>query len=275
MYGGIETGGTKTVCAVGHDGTISHRIQFPTGEDPVALADTCARFFANHAVEALGVGTFGPCDPDPRSDTYGHLLSTPKPGFAHVDLLGLLAARIDVPIRLTTDVTAAVLGEARYGAAFGFTDVVYVTIGTGIGGGVISGGQLLHGAQHPEVGHMLLPVDSRGICPFHAGCWEGVASGPALQARLGVPATDLTDDDPAWLEQARIVASGVHNLTCVLSPQMVIIGGGVGSRDGLHCLLPDLVQESLGGYLPMPRIVKPALGSDAGVIGALTLAQMA
>jgi fructokinase len=102
-----------------------------------------------------------------------------------------------------------------------------------------------------------------------------VASGPALQARLGVPATDLTDDDPAWLEQARIVASGVHNLTCVLSPQMVIIGGGVGSRDGLHCLLPDLVQESLGGYLPMPRIVKPALGSDAGVIGALTLAQMA
>lgn len=274
MYGGIETGGTKTVCAVGHDGTISQRIQFPTGEDPVALADACARFFANHAVEALGVGTFGPCDPDPRSDTYGHLLSTPKPGFAHVDLLGLLAARIDVPMRLTTDVTAAVLGEARHGAAVGLTDVIYVTIGTGIGGGVISGGELLHGSQHPEVGHMLLPVDSRGICPFHAGCWEGVASGPALQARLGIPATDLTDDDPAWLEQARIVACGVHNLTCVLSPQMIIIGGGVGSRDGLHRLLPDLVHQSLGGYLPMPRIVRPALGSDAGVIGALTLAQM-
>lgn len=273
MYGGIETGGTKTVCAVGQDGTISQRVQFPTGDDPVALADQCAAFFASFPVAAIGVGTFGPCDPDPRSPTYGHLLATPKPGFTNVDLLGLLKARIDAPMSFTTDVSAAAWGEARFGAGVGVDNLVYVTIGTGIGGGVLSDGHLLHGAQHLEVGHMLLPGGGTGVCPFHGGCWEGRASGPAMQARLGRPATELTDDDPAWLEEASIVAAGLHNLTCTLSPQVVIVGGGVGSRDGLHRLLPALVEQSLAGYLRAPAIVKPTLGSDAGVVGAVALGQ--
>lgn len=273
MFGGIETGGTKTVCATGIDGTITARDQFPTGDDPAALADRVAAFFAGRDVAAIGVGTFGPCDPDPASASYGHLLATPKPGWAHVDLLGLLQDRVARPMRLTTDVAAAALGESRFGAGVGVTDLVYLTIGTGIGGGVISGGTVVHGAQHPEVGHMLLPFEGPGVCPFHDRCWEGLASGPALAARLGFPASALTDDDPAWESEARVVAAGLHNIVCALSPDLVIIGGGVGSRRGLHRLLPAYLGESLGGYVPTPAITTPALGADAGVIGALSLAQ--
>lgn len=273
MYGGIETGGTKTVCAVGGDGTIEDRIAFPTGDDPVALADTCAEFFRGRDLRAVGLGTFGPCDPDPSSPTYGRILQTPKPGWAHVDIVGLLTARLQVPMVMTTDVSAAALGELRFGAGRGMRDLVYVTIGTGIGGGVISGGRLLQGASHPEVGHMLLPFSGPGVCPFHDACWEGLASGPAMAARWGFGAQHLSDDDDAWLEEARIVAAGVHNLACTVNPQLVILGGGVGSREGLHRRLPALVEQSLAGYISAPAITTPGLGADAGVIGALTLAQ--
>lgn len=273
MFGGIETGGTKTVCATGRDGTLTERAEFPTGDDPLALTARIAGFFAGSGIEALGVGTFGPCDPDPQSPTYGWLLDTPKPGWSRVDLLGLLGAQIDVPMTMTTDVGAAAVGELRYGAGQGIADLVYLTIGTGVGGGVISDGRLIHGDQHPEVGHMLLPFAGPGVCPFHANCWEGLASGPAFAHRLGHPAALLADDDPAWEEQARITTAGLHNLACALSPQVFIIGGGVGSRAGLHRLLPGYLEESLAGYIRPPGIAVPALGPDAGVIGALTVAE--
>ncbi len=273
MYGGIETGGTKTVCAVGGNGTIRDRVAFPTGDDPVALVEKCAEFFVGRDLQAVGLGTFGPCDPNPSSPTYGHILQTPKPGWADVDLVGMLAQRLQVPLSMTTDVSAAALGELRFGAGQGVPDLVYLTIGTGIGGGVISGGRLLQGATHPEVGHMLLSFPGPGVCPFHDACWEGLASGPALAARLGFPAQNLADDDPAWLLEAQIVAAGIHNLACTLSPQLVIIGGGVGSREGLHRHLPALVEQSLAGYVPAPALTTPGLGADAGVIGALTLAE--
>lgn len=274
MYGGIETGGTKTVCAIGSTGTLRSRVQFPTGDDPRALAAKCGEFFADADIDGLGVGTFGPCDPHPDSPTYGHILATPKPGWADVDLLGLLAREVNAPTVMTTDVTAAALGEAHYGAGRGFTDLVYITIGTGIGGGVITAGGALHGAQHPEVGHMLLPFDLPGVCPFHLNCWEGLASGPALGARLGFPAERLTDDDPAWDTEAEIVAAGLHNLTMTLSPQLFILGGGVGSRHALHTRLPALLEQSLAGYRPAPEIRVPGLGADAGAIGAVTLAEL-
>lgn len=273
MYGGIETGGTKTVCAVGQDGTLSHRAQFPTGDDPLLLVSRVSDFFSEHAVSGIGIGTFGPCDPDPASPTYGHILATPKPGWAGVDLMGLLRAHITAPMWLTTDVSAAAIGESRYGAGIGMTDLIYLTIGTGIGGGVISGGSVVHGHQHPEVGHMLLPFPGPGVCPFHDNCWEALASGPAIEARLGISARELSDDDPAWTHEARLVTAGLHNLTCALSPSLIIVGGGVGSRDGLHRLLPGYLAQSLAGYVPVPGIAKPALGPDAGVIGSLTLAQ--
>ncbi len=274
MYGGIETGGTKTVCAVGADGVVTRRAQFPTGDDPQVLVDRCAEFFAGNPVPVVGVATFGPCDPDPGSATYGHILSTPKPGWAGVDLLGMLAARIDASLVLTTDVNAAALGEQRYGAGRGLTDIVYITIGTGIGGGALVDGHILHGAQHPEMGHMFVGVDvGGGICPYHGNCLEGLASGPAMAAREGRPGQTIDDDDPAWETEARIVAAGLHNIACVLSPQCIVVGGGVGSRDGLHRRLTPLLEQSLAGYIPTPRVVPPGLGADAGVTGALTLAQ--
>lgn len=273
MYGGIETGGTKTVCAVGSNGTIRQRRQFRTGDDPVALLDQVGDFFADYEVRALGVGTFGPCDQNPRSPTYGRILATPKPGWVNVDLLALLAQRVPVRTALTTDVTAAAVGEWRYGAGRGYSDLVYITVGTGLGGGIVSGGHVVRGAQHPEPGHMLLPFDLPGVCAYHGNCWEGLASGPALQARLGFPASDLPDDDPGWDLEAAIVTAGLHNLTCTLSPQMIILGGGVGSRDALHRRVPGLLARSLAGYVAAPIVRPPALGPDSGVIGALTLAE--
>lgn len=274
MYAGIETGGTKTVCAVGSEGRVFARVQFPTGTDPESLADQCAEFFADHPVSALGLGTFGPCDPDPDSPTYGHILQTPKPGWTGADLLGLLSARIAVPMAMTTDVNAAALGELRYGAGRGLHSLVYITIGTGIGGGAIIRGRLLQAGQHPEMGHMLLPQSTGpGVCPYHRNCWEGLASGPGMQARSGVPAQDIADDDPAWILEAQIVATALHNITCILGPQRIIIGGGLGSRKALHEHLPALLDESLAGYLPSPSLRVPELGGDAGVVGALTLAQ--
>ena len=274
MFAGIETGGTKTVCALGHDGRVMRRTQFTTGDDPGLLVDRCAEFFAGQPVTALGLGTFGPCDTEPGSATYGHILATPKPGWSGVDLVGLLERRLALAIHMTTDVTAAALAEQRYGAGVGVRDLVYLTIGTGIGGGAIVDGRPLHGAGYPEMGHMLVPGSTAaGSCPFHGGCLEGLASGPAMQARAGRPAQLIADDDPAWEQQARIVAAGLHNIVCTLAPKRLIIGGGVGSRAGLHQHLPALLTGSLAGYLPAPTIVPPALGADAGVIGALTLAQ--
>ena len=274
MFGGIETGGTKTVCAVGIDGAIEQRTQFPTGDDPVALAERCAQFFAGRSVQAIGIGTFGPCDPDPGSPHYGHILATPKPGWSGVDLLGMLAPRLGVPLAMTTDVTAAALGEQRYGAGRGMSNLVYLTIGTGVGGGAVVDGRILHGATHPEMGHTRIPVLAQGgVCPYHGDCFEGLASGPAMATREGRSGPEISDDDPAWDLEAEIVAAGLHAITCMLSPQCIIVGGGVGSRTALHARLPALLERSLAGYVPAPLIVAPGLGSDAGVIGAITLAQ--
>lgn len=274
MYAGIETGGTKTVCAVGENGRIAERIQFPTGDDPDRLIEQCLEFLSGSPVAALGVGTFGPCDPDPASPTYGHILNTPKPGWSGVDLLGRLADGLQVPCAMTTDVNAAALAESRYGAAAGTRNLVYLTIGTGIGGGAVIDGRLVHGALHPEMGHLLLPQShGDGLCPFHGNCFEGLASGPALQARLGRPAQDIPDDDPAWQDVADIVASGLHDIVCVLSPQRIVVGGGVGSRQGLHRHISGLLESRLAGYLAAPTVLPPGLGSDSGVLGAIALAQ--
>lgn len=273
LFGGIETGGTKTVCAVGTDGVIAHRAQFPTGSDPQALAALIARFFGEHPVRGVGVATFGPCDPDPCSPTYGHILTTPKAGWSGVDLLGLLSPHLPLSA-MTTDVTAAALGEQRFGAGRGVRNLVYLTIGTGVGGGAVIDGRIPHMTTHPEMGHARIPVlADGGICPFHGNCLEGLASGPAMAAREGRPGQEIPDDDPAWDTEAEIVAAGLHCITCMLSPECIIVGGGVGGRSALHSRLPDLLAQSLAGYVPVPLIVAPGLGADSGVIGALTLAQ--
>lgn len=276
MFAGIETGGTKTVCAVGTGTDIVSRARFPTGAQPRDLIDRCAEFFADFEIEAMGIGTFGPCDPNPDSPTYGHITSTPKPGWADTDLLGMLGERIDVPMAMTTDVTAAALGEVRFGAGRGAHNLVYITIGTGVGGGAIVDSRPMHGRQHPEMGHMLLPESSgSGVCPYHGNCLEGLVSGPALENRFGKRAEDIGDDDPAWEEVASTVATGLHNITCLFSPEHIIVGGGVGSRSVLHERLPARVEQRLAGYLAAPRISPPGLGGDSGVVGALILAENA
>lgn len=276
MFAGVETGGTKTVCAVGADGVIEDRAVFSTGDDPLRLATLCADFFGPHQIDALGVGAFGPCDPDPNSATHGYILDTPKPGWRHANLLGLLADRLPVPITMTTDVNAAAYGEWRWGRGEGRHDLVYITIGTGVGGGGVLGGRLLRERRPPEIGHMYLPAsrgDTSGTCPYHGSCLEGLVSGPALDRRLGRSPQEIADADPAWDYVADVVADALHNLTCTLTPDIVVIGGGVGSRAGLHDRLPNRLGDRLAGYLPAPLILAPALGTDSGVIGAISLAQ--
>jgi fructokinase len=274
MFAGIETGGTKTVCAVGTGGALEARTQFPTGSDPEGLISRCVEFFAQFTVDSLGLASFGPFDTDPRSATYGHVTTTPKPGWSDTDVLGLLRSLMPgVAVAPTLDVAAAALGELHYGAGRGVDSMVYLTIGTGIGAGVVVEGRLVADRQHPEAGHMLLPsADFAGVCPFHGDCFEGVASGPALAARTGITPTDLADDHPVWAQQAATVAAGLHNLTVTYRPRRIIMGGGVGSRAVLHERVVPLLRASLGGYVPVPEVLLPALGADAGVTGAIRLA---
>jgi fructokinase len=300
LLGGIETGGTKIVCAVGPSPTnITARIKFPTGKQPADSMRQAAAFFAEQTEEqnldllGIGIGSFGPCDPDPGSPTYGYVTSTPKPGWANTDVIDGLRRALnqahspaDMPIAFDTDVNAAAFGEAHHGAGRGLSNLVYLTVGTGIGGGVVVGNQLLHGLVHPEIGHIRIPRPAAevatfdGVCPYHGDCWEGVAAGPAIAARWGRPAQDLPPDHEAWDLEAYYLAMGLHVLVCVLSPERIILGGGVGSHERVLKKVRPLLQESLAGYVDSPAIlthinsylVEPDLGDDAGVTGALALA---
>jgi fructokinase len=289
--GGVEFGGTKTVCVVGRRGAIELEERFPTG-DPARVIDACASFFAAHApVDAIGLGSFGPCDPDPASPTHGWVTTTPKPGWRDVDLLGGLRARLgEVPMAFDTDVNVAALGELAHGAGQGLSSLVYLTIGTGVGGGGVVDGRLVHGLVHPEMGHLRLarPESERaafaGVCPFHGDCFEGIGAGPALAARWGSPAQEIGPDDPRyapmWDLEADYLAATLHAIVCVLSPQRIVVGGGVGAQPQLLERVRPRLQASLAGYIASPEIldaieryvVPPALGPQSGGIGALELA---
>jgi fructokinase len=290
LYGAVEAGGTKFVCAVGsgpYELLAEQRIPTTT---PGETLSQCIDFFrAQPPLEALGVGSFGPLDLRRPSPTYGHITRTPKVGWSDVDIVGPLARALSVPIGFDTDVNAAVLGEVRWGAARGLSDVVYVTIGTGIGGGALCNGRLSHGLVHPEMGHLLLPREPddlafEGSCPFHGGrCWEGLASGPAMRQRWGTAAEKLAPDHPAWSLEARYVAAALTTLVVVLSPQRIVVGGGVGLAEGLLPAVRRQLQLSLGGYVQAEAVlsaidqyvVPPALGAAAGIAGALALAELA
>lgn len=298
IVGAIEAGGTKFVCAVGSGpgARLLERTQFSTGEDPARVMRDVAEWFAaqqekHGALAGLGVASFGPVDLDEKSPTYGFITTTPKPGWRHANILGpLRRAFPGLPIGFDTDVNGAALGEARWGAAQGLEDFVYVTVGTGIGGGGMARGRLLHGLVHPEMGHMGLPQlagdDFAGACPFHGRCWEGLCSGPAIAKRTGMPAEELPPDHPAWGITIRYMAHALVNLTCVLSPRRIIVGGSVrkGGRLGeerFFARLRTAFREVLAGYISSPAltengiaefIVPPQLGDDAGVCGAIALA---
>lgn len=275
--GGIEAGGTKWVCAIGGgDGGLARVESFPT-TTPVATIGRAVEFFAAEPdLEALGVGLFGPVEVRRDSARWGTILATPKPGWEGADVTGALAAGLGVPIALDTDVNAAALGEWRHGAARGLETFVYVTVGTGIGGGVFANGRPVHGLLHPEVGHMMIPHDRvrdpfAGSCPFHGDCLEGLASGTAMRERWGRPAEELTAPE-AWELEAEYLALGLANLVLVVAAERIVLGGGVGSSPGLIDRVRPRLREVLAGYVEAPPVIPPALGPRAGVIGALTLA---
>ncbi len=289
MYAGIEAGGTKWVCAVGSgpdDITALERFSTTTPAETIGQVIAFLRQFP--ALKAIGVGSFGPIDLHAGSPTYGYITTTPKAGWQFTDVVGPLRAAFNVPVGFDTDVNAAALGEWRWGAAQGLDTFVYLTIGTGIGGGALVNGKLLHGLLHPEMGHMLLRRDAArdafaGACPFHTDCLEALATGPALEKRWGARAETLPVEHAAWDLEAHYLAQAVVNLICILSPERIILGGGVMHQPQVFAALRPEVQKFLNGYLQMPQlaerideyIVPPGLGDRAGVLGAVALAQLA
>ncbi len=290
-YGGIEAGGTKFVCAVASDPeNILAEIRFPTTTPDETLGKAIT-FFQEQAqqvqIEGVGIAAFGPVDLNPHSDTYGYITKTPKKGWTNTDFVGTIQRALNVPIGFDTDVNGAALGEQRWGAAQGLDSFLYLTIGTGIGGGGMAGGKLLHGLVHPEMGHMRIPHDLQkdpfpGLCPFHGDCFEGLAAGPALNARWGQLAETLPDDHPAWELEAEYIALALNNLIVTHSPQRIILGGGVMAQPQLFPLVRQRVLALLNGYVDAPEIlenidayiVPPALGNMAGILGAIALAQI-
>lgn len=297
LAGAIEGGGTKFVCAVGTGPHDLSRAEFSTGDDPARLLAEVvdwlkARQHERGALRAIGIGSFGPLDLRPGSPTYGHITSTPKPGWGNADVAGTIRQAFpDLPVSFETDVNAAAVGEHFWGQACGLTDFVYITVGTGIGAGGMAGGELIHGLVHPEMGHMLLPRvpgdTFAGACPYHGPCWEGLCSGPALLRRSHIPPENLPPEHEAWTLTTQYMAYAVANIVCVLSPERVIIGGGVRKAGRLgenqfFRLIGEKTRAALNGYIASPAlceeiagyIVPPGLGDDAGVCGALALAQM-
>ena len=230
------------------------------------------------ALDAVGVASFGPVDLDPASPTFGFITSTPKTGWANTDICGPLRRSLNVPVAFDTDVNAAALAEAKWGAAQGLDSALYLTIGSGIGGGAVVRGMPLGGRGHPEMGHIPIPHDREadpfpGICPFHGDCLEGLASGPAMERRWGARAEHLPVEHPAWTLEAHYLALALANFTLVLSPRAIILGGGVMHRVEVFPLIRAKLREVLGGYVQMPKVIPPALGDDAGVLGAIVLAE--
>jgi fructokinase len=275
IFGAIEAGGTKFVCGVGNrpEDLVTTRIPTTSPDETVDAAVTWLREKSCGELSAVGIGSFGPVDLE-----RGSITSTPKSAWRNYDLLGAVSRGLGVPVSFDTDVNAAVLGEARWGAARALKSCLYLTIGTGIGGAAIAGGTIIHGLTHPEMGHIRIPHDRNadpfdGVCPYHGDCLEGLASGPAIQARWGAPGHALPPDHPAWALEARYLALGIANFICTLSPQKILVGGGVMRQEHLFRMLRTEVERILAGYVgKLPEIAAPALGELSGVLGALAMA---
>jgi fructokinase len=290
FFGAVEAGGTKFVCAIGdRDGRILIEERFPTTDPEATIAQliACLRRQSGEIgpLSAIGLGSFGPIELRRDARLYGSILKTPKPGWSGTDLAGALARAFSCPIGFDTDVNAAALAEHRWGAARDIDDLVYLTVGTGIGGGAIAGGRPIHGLMHPEVGHLYPrrhPADLvfAGVCPFHGDCLEGLASGPAIIARSGKPLDRLDATDSQWTIEADYLGQLCAQLVLTVSPRRIVLGGGVMNQQRLFPLIRRRLQHWLGGYIDREEVlgfvdeyvVAPGLGAQAGVLGALALA---
>ena len=286
--GALEAGGTKMLLGIFDEtGKELDRLSLPT-LTPEMTVPLMQDFFRRHEIDALGIGSFGPLELNPAAPNYGYITSTPKLAWKDYPLLSALLDGRSIPAAIDTDVNAAVLAEAALGVAKGLSDVVYITVGTGVGGGVLSGGNLVHGLLHPEVGHMLLrphrdDPNPRGVCPYHDGCLEGLAAGPAIGARVGGDAKDLPDDHPTFVLEAEYLAQMCVNLILTVSPQRIILGGGVMQRESLFGMVRARVLALLNGYVQSPAIlthidqmiVPPALFPISGLVGSYLLGKQA
>jgi len=290
IYAGVEAGGTKFVCVIGSDpNNIFEEVNFPTTE-PIETISKAVGFIrknmAEYKLAGLGIASFGPLDLDLNSDTYGYITSTPKAGWSNTNLLGELRDNLGLDSYIDTDVNCASLGEQVWGAAKGMDTFIYITVGTGIGGGGIVNNEMIHGAGHPEMGHIRIPHDLKrdpfeGICLFHGDGLEGLASGPAVEKRWGKRGEELGADHPAWDLEAHYLGMAMANFILTLSPQMIIMGGGIMNTSELIEKVRIETLKNLGGYLQNPElsgsldnfIVRPKLGDRAGSLGAIALAR--
>jgi fructokinase len=291
-FGGIEAGGTKVVCVVGTGpGDIAAETTFPTGA-PGPTLERAIGFFADHAaaggsLDAVGIASFGPVELRPSSGAYGSITTTPKPGWSGTDVVGRVGSALGIPIGFDTDVNGAALAEGRWGAARGLDSFIYLTVGTGIGGGAVVGGRPVRGLVHPEMGHVSVPRlpgdDYPGSCPFHGDCLEGMASGTAIEGRWSRRAEDLLPEeiDRAVELEAGYLGAGLCNVVYALAPERIVIGGGVSRLPGLFPLVRRGLAAALAGYPGLAEhvaedfVVPAALGRLAGAAGALILAERA
>jgi fructokinase len=291
LYGGIEAGGTKFLCMIASGPEdIRAAVRFPT-TDPEGTLEESLAFFRQQArlypISALGIASFGPLDLDQKSPTYGYITTTPKSSWANTDIISRLKSDLQVPAFLDTDVNAAALAEYIWGGGYKYDPLLYITIGTGIGGGCIVQGKPIHGLIHPEMGHLMIPHDWKrdpfqGICPYHRDCFEGLASGSAMQARWGEPPEKLPDDHTAWDLEAHYIALALVNYIFSFSPLRIVLGGGVMGNTRLYPLIRNKVQELLAGYLNSPIIqnqidkfiISAELKEQSGILGAIALAML-
>ncbi|MEL6263692.1 MAG: ROK family protein [Cyanobacteria bacterium J06631_9] len=291
LLGGIEAGGTKFVCAVGTGPDDIRAIARIPTTTPKETLTQVVDFFQQQIttegdLDAIGIGAFGPVDLRENSPTFGWFLDTPKPGWQQVDFVGVINREFNIPVGFDTDVNVAALGEHQWGNAQGLETFIYLTVGTGIGGGGLVGGQPIHGLLHPEMGHILVPHDLSidpfpGSCPFHKDCLEGLASGFAMEKRWQQKGSTLPADHPAWALEASYLATALMTFILVLSPERIIIGGGVMEQKQLFPMIRQQVQEKLNAYLSVPQITNnietyitsPKLESKAGILGAFALAE--
>jgi len=283
MLGAIEAGGTKFVCAVSDDDlNIVDKVTIPTTHPEETFGEVFA-FFDAYDLKAIGIGSFGPIDVNKNSTSYGYITTTPKRLWRNTDFVGAFQERYQIPIGWNTDVNAAALGEVTFGAAKDKDSCVYITVGTGIGGGAVVNGEPLSGYGHPEMGHFYPPRHKKdayeGFCDYHGACLEGLAAGPAIEGRYGVKGEELPADHEAWELEAHYLAHAAMAYTTILGPESIIFGGGVMQQDHLFPLIRKHFEELLGDYLTLPPlddyIIPTGLGNDSGILGSLLLAKQA
>lgn len=285
LYGTVELGGTKTLVGVGDgEGSLGKTLRIETGVEPVSIVDAVVEFLSRHELTSVGIASFGPLALRPGHVDFGSILATPKPGWSDFNLVSAIGDRLGVPVTIDTDVNGAALAEGKWGASLGLANHAYITVGTGIGAGIVVGGNLVRGLAHPEFGHIAVEKhtddDYAGNCPFHHSCLEGLAAGPALEARFGARLSRLPelDREQAMTLAAFYVSQAVRTLVYTVSPERVVIGGGVSKMEGFHSAVREQLEAQLAGYSVLPEhssddfVTSPGLDDQSGLLGGVALA---